>query len=377
MRVVGFFIYCFAAMTVPIGIGFGLMALRGPTYRVVEKNAAIEAGSFVSPESLFGGSATDLLADLRDEHPSSQAAAGAAFEDSTVAFFWAYTDSRSARNAASSLIDRLPISSQTSGPGGVRYTRSDDSQRGLVRTVGRFIVWLQGPNRVLVDSRFSALPSVERNPDTNIANTLVDENLALFITVILVWIVLQVFIWPRYASWAGTARAPAEKRAAAVNGNELITKLSAIEKTDGPVRVDRRRGDDELLVEWRYESGTWVSLMAAGGVTLVRRIRLRVDEKRHRVLARDEQSAVSWEASGDGATVATNFSWKAIRGIVFIQYERAAQFGVVLENGMPKFGEHYSFKFDVRELRAPVIAVLNDAGWDYRPVIAFNRLFGG
>jgi hypothetical protein len=377
MRVVGFFLYCFAAMTVPIGIGFGLSVLRAPTYRIIEQNAAIEAGVFVSMENLLGETATASLADRSDVHPSSQGAAGAVFEDSTAAFFMAYGDNRSARNAAALLIDRLPISSQTSGPGGVRYTNSESGAKGLLRTIGRYIVWLQGPSHELVDSRFAALPSVERNPDTNFANAVLDENLGLLLAMMMLWVVLQVFIWPRYASWAGTARAPVEKRKTPVNGNELITRLSAIEETDGPVRVGRTHRDDELLVEWRYESGTWVSLMAAGGVTLVRRIRLRVDENRHRVLARDEQSTVSWEVGADGSAVAANFSWKAMRGIVFLQYERASQWGLMLDDGMPKFGEHYSFKFDVRELRAPVIAVLKDAGWDYRPALAFNRLFGG
>ena len=377
MRVIGFFLYCFAAMTVPIGIGLGLTVLRSPAYLIVERNAVFETGTFVSLGSLLGEPATASLADLRDEHPSSLAAAGAAFEDSTVAFIMAYSDNRSARNAAAALIDRIPITSQTSGPGGVRYSSAERGTKGLVRTIGRYAVWLQGPSRELVDSRFAALPSVERNPDTNFANAVIDENFGLFLAVMMLWVVLQVFIWPRYASWAGTARAPLEKRKAPVNGNELVTRLSAIEETDGPVRVDRTPRDDELLVEWRYESGPWVSLMAAGGVTLVRRIRLRVDERHYRVLARDEQSTVSWEVGGDGSAVATHFSWKAMRGIVFLQYERAAQFGLMLENGMPKFGEHYSFKFDVRELRAPVIAVLKDAGWDYRPVLAFNKLFGG
>lgn len=377
MRVVGFFLYCLAAMMAPIGIGFGLMALRAPMYRIVEQNAMIEAGVFVSLESLLGEPVTASLADLRDEHPSSRAAVGAAFEDSTMAFFMIYADNNSARKAAALLIDRLPISSQTSGPGGVRYTNSESGAKGLVRTIGRHNVWLQGPNRELVDSRFAALPGVELNPNTNYANAVIDEHFALFLTVMLLWTVLQVVIWPRYASWAGTARAPLEKRESPANGSELITRLSTIEEAGGPVRVARTHLDDELLVEWRYDSGTWVSLMAAGGVTLVRRIRLRVDEKRHRILARDEQSSVSWEVGADGSAVATNFSWKVIRGIVFLHYEGAAQFGLTLDSGMPRFGEHYSFKFDVRELRAPVISVANDAGWDYRPVLAFNRLFSG
>jgi hypothetical protein len=107
------------------------------------------------------------------------------------------------------------------------------------------------------------------------------------------------------------------------------------------------------------------------------RIRLRIDEDHHRLLARDEQSAVAWEVGTDGTALATGFNWKALRGIVFVQRERAAQFGLKVEDGCLRFGEHYSFKFNVKELRAPILSVAQDSGWDFRPVLAFNRFFGG
>lgn len=377
MRVVGFFVYCFASLLVPIGLGFGLMVLRAPPFRVVEQKAAIESGSFVSLEELFGETTVDRLGDLRAEHPSSLAAAGAVYRDSTLAVVIAYEDARLARGAASALVGRIPTSAQSSGPGGVRYTRSDTRARGLVRHLDKHVVWVQGPTRELVDSRYSALPGIERNPDTNFANVILDDNSGAFVGAVLLWVLLQVLIWPRYASSAATARASAERKRNPANTGELRTLLTAIGNPDSPIRTRQTEREDEILVEWRYDSGKWSSLMAAGRVRQLRRIRLRLDEKLYRVLARDEQSEVSWEVGAGGAASSAELKWKAMRGIAFAQYERTAQYGLILEDGLPRFGEHYSFEFNVKELRAPVIAITNDSGWDYRPVVAFNRLFGG
>ena len=58
-----------------------------------------------------------------------------------------------------------------------------------------------------------------------------------------------------------------------------------------------------------------------------------------------------------------------------MESERA--FGVMFVDGrlVPTLSHRY--RFDLRELKAPVIAAIANSGWAYRPVITFWRLLGG
>ena len=43
MRVVGFFLYCFASILAPIGIGFGLLLRRGSSSGIGRTTEAVDA----------------------------------------------------------------------------------------------------------------------------------------------------------------------------------------------------------------------------------------------------------------------------------------------------------------------------------------------
>lgn len=58
------------------------------------------------------------------------------------------------------------------------------------------------------------------------------------------------------------------------------------------------------------------------------------------------------------------------RGIAFFQLERERVFGVQLdERGRPTANLSYEYRFDARELKAPLIELVTAAGWTWRPTL--------
>jgi len=153
---------------------------------------------------------------------------------------------------------------------------------------------------------------------------------------------------------------------AAVSASELGARLEAINGLDVPFRIERGTEPNEYFATWRYADAKWVDLLRARGLRHMIRIRLQLDENARKVRATDYASAFDWSAGQGGARL----EWRTGFGIVFFQTEQRRVFGLqVDENGKFKPELSYAYKFNLSEMKSPLIDATTRAGWTWRPTV--------
>ncbi|MBL9190210.1 MAG: hypothetical protein JNK23_22200 [Opitutaceae bacterium] len=166
------------------------------------------------------------------------------------------------------------------------------------------------------------------------------------------------------AAWASSV--PAVPGVAPLATADVAARLESINTLDVPFRIERGARPGEFFATWRYADAKWVDHAHAHGLRRTFRIGLALDESAHVVRATDYTAAYDWSAGGDGARIA----WQAALGIVFFQTEQRRVFGLQLdEHGRFKPELSYSYKFNLQEMKSPLIDAVTRAGWTWRPVV--------
>ncbi|MGE0577860.1 hypothetical protein [Reyranella sp.] len=187
------------------------------------------------------------------------------------------------------------------------------------------------------------------------------------------WVVAQLFVFGRMASWASTV-GPGPG-AAPVSATQLASRLLALNSLRAPWQVGTGRRPDELVVDWRYADATWLDSMRAHGLRRTFRLALRLDERNRVVRAIERHAELDWSA---GVTLgAATLRWQTTYGINFHQHQHEGVFGLQIRNGQPTLDLSYAYTFSLKELKNPIIDLVTDAGWQFRPVITFFRPVGG
>lgn len=187
------------------------------------------------------------------------------------------------------------------------------------------------------------------------------------------WVLAQFFVFGRVASWASTVEA--SPGASPVTAATLASRLLALNGLRAPWQVSAGNRPGEYFVDWRYADATWLDSMRVHGLTRTYRLVLRLDERGHIVRALERHAELDWSASA-APTLAT-LRWQASYGINFFKYQHGRVFGLQIRNGQPTLDLSYAYTFSLRELKNPIIDLVADAGWQFRPVITFFRPVGG
>lgn len=191
-----------------------------------------------------------------------------------------------------------------------------------------------------------------------------------------IYAVFLTIIGSYLATWATvvkplTVAAPASKEA-------LTEKFLALNSPDIPWQI--RRGEKtDLIAEWKIADAKWLSAFAANKIQIVHLIRLRLDSKKKVVHAQDVERRARWSAGAGAPSV--SLSWSGFRGIVFFQYERAAEFGVTYKDEKLRVGPAYDYRFSLQEMKNPLIEVAIGNGWIWKGALTvspfWSRIFGG
>ena len=149
----------------------------------------------------------------------------------------------------------------------------------------------------------------------------------------------------------------------ATSSAELVAKLCAINALDVPFSIQHGTNPNELMVDWRYADAKWLDLARINGMRRTFRIHLRLDESPHAVRATDYSAECDWSAS----IHAGSLSWQVQKGVILYQREHHRVFGLQLDShGKPKPEVSHSWRFDLSEMKSPLIEVVTDAGWEWR-----------
>jgi hypothetical protein len=179
---------------------------------------------------------------------------------------------------------------------------------------------------------------------------------------------IQIFIvFPMMGSWAASVKPESTVR---LTGEELEAKLLSLNDDKLPFTVTRDSKDpDRLVALWKIADERWMEIFAARRLSVQYELRMKVEEKKGVVLAQDNLRRFEYTGGVGrrGASFSRKFSF--FRGISLFQYERGIQYGVIYKDGALKIDYSYNYRFDMAEVKTPIIQIVTSSGWEFRPVI--------
>jgi hypothetical protein len=341
-KIVMLFLSAFAGMILPIAVGMVLWFSGLPAYLLDEGR--------LSPEW------------ARSEPQ--------AFPDGSSVIVYAYPDEAAAREGAGAALKAVPRDCTEYLPGRTRYTRRDNGRRGLVLALGSRVIHLEAADDDTVNARLAGLPFVVENPEKGLMTLLFTRHLLTAVLGVagffLVW--LALLFWG--GSWAGSLVPSPDL--APVPAEALRARLLAVNDLGLPFRVREERPGGRLVAEWRIADARWLGLTEVGGLTKSHQIYLELDPRTHKVRAQDRDRTISWS----GGVARLGWSWSFFRGINFFQYERGIAVGLFFKDGRWTTTA-YDYRFQLAEMKNPLIQAVVESGWTFAPVVTFFRPLGG
>jgi len=159
-----------------------------------------------------------------------------------------------------------------------------------------------------------------------------------------------------------------KSRPDAVGRDVLYSRLLALNDPSRPYSI--HGGEDvDLIAEWKIVDASWYGILSKSQLREAYRARLLLDEKRHSVRCYEELGSVSWTAGAEGLTPRVSYRNSFFGGRVLFKKEYAAGYGIT-DPATLEAGKVYEYKFDVDEIRGPVMAAVRQGGWEWVPVTA-------
>jgi hypothetical protein len=370
-----------AALVLPLAAVFAVAQLvraRAPAPPQPRAALAVRDGRFVEREKLFGpGVPGELIREAKSGMPgilneAEAAEAGVTTSGETVLVAQFPTEAQ-ARSASAAWWQAFQLRN-TSGDEerGWRGTRMQGDFVEMLQTGRQLFVWT-GLTKEAAASRRAAsalgglLPAAKpREPLFPSLQRLAEifEPLPVKLGGTTAMVLLYTILFVKGASWAGSASPGAGSRPVAAA--ELASRLLALNDTDIPFTVSKGESDAEFIADWRFADAKWMDLARVHGLRRTSRIKLTLDESSHVVRATDFSASVDWSAGPAAASLA----WKAETGIIFFQKERGRVFGLQLDDqGRLKPDLKYDWKFDLSEMKSPLMSAVTTSGWTWRPAV--------
>ena len=148
----------------------------------------------------------------------------------------------------------------------------------------------------------------------------------------------------------------------------LIDRLLALNDTSKPYQIVKGV-DTDLVADWKIVDADWFGVMNKNGLKQAYKAWLLVDESRHSVRCCEELGTVSWTVGSKGPIPAVSYARSFFRGRILYSKQYARGYGLrQLAPSEPR--KIYEYKFDVNEIRGPIIVTVEQSGWEWVPVTA-------
>jgi hypothetical protein len=171
--------------------------------------------------------------------------------------------------------------------------------------------------------------------------------------------------WWFFAGTAWAGRVSPAAGVAPLPAPVLRQRLLAVNQADVPVTVEARP-DGRMAVTWRRADARWLDLAGAHRLQRTHRLLLRLDDTTRRVHVTEQSTELDASVGLSGASL----RWRTELGLVFFQVDHrrivGLQFG---PDGRPTGDLSYAWRFNLHQLKAPFIAAVTAAGWDWQPVV--------
>jgi hypothetical protein len=176
---------------------------------------------------------------------------------------------------------------------------------------------------------------------------------------------LAIASWWFFAGTAWAGRVPAASGVAPQPAAALKSRLLSANQADVPMQAETLP-DGRIAVTWRHADARFVDFASAHRLQRTHRLVLRLDEATRRVYATDQSTELDARVSLSGASL----RWRTELGITFFQVDHGRVFGLQFgPDGQPTGDLSYAWRFNLGELKAPFIAAVTGAGWEWQPVV--------
>ena len=153
-----------------------------------------------------------------------------------------------------------------------------------------------------------------------------------------------------------------------ISKEALISRLLALNNPTEPYRIIRSE-DTDLIAEWKVVDTSWHGVFNKSRLRGAYRMNLLVDAGRHSVRCYEEFGSVSWSAGTRGLIPSVRYRKGFFGGRVLCKKGYGKGYGIKNLPG-PEAGRAHDYKFDINDIRRPVIAVVEESGWEWVPVTA-------
>jgi hypothetical protein len=154
----------------------------------------------------------------------------------------------------------------------------------------------------------------------------------------------------------------------AVSKEALVNQLLALNDAAKPYHIVRG-GDTDLVAEWKFVDASWYGIFSKSGLRGAYRMNLLLDEARRSVRCYEELGSVSWTAGASGLVPSVHYQKSFFGGRILYKKEFGKGYGIKDPSTL-NFGKVYDYRFDIDDIRQPVIAAVEEGGWEWVPVTA-------
>ncbi len=263
---------------------------------------------------------------------------------------------------------------QSSGPNYHHYRGPKMGIVGHIKRIDNIILHVETDKEEVIDQTFYQSGLITPNSKANLLTDIFykGKHWRYILIFILIYAAPQFRIWNQVGSWAASVHP--NPGILPVSQSELRRRLLAINQMDVPFQVAERK-DGKIDVTWRLADAKWAGLMTLNKVTVIQIIRLRLSEKDKACRAVDIARSVRATADGLRKGLSLNFSF--FRGIILGQWEYEKQYGLIFKDGGLTFDKAYEYQFRHDELKNPIINIVVQSGWQYKPVMFISKILGG
>ncbi len=152
-----------------------------------------------------------------------------------------------------------------------------------------------------------------------------------------------------------------------VTKETLMGRLLNLSDLSKPYSIVEGKETD-LMAEWKIVDAQWYGIFSKNKISQAYRAFLFLDEPRHTVRFYEEVGTVSWTVGTAGLLPTVHYKETFFRGRILFKKEYGK--GYAIKEPPAEAGKVYDYKFDIDDIRKPIVSVVRESGWEWVPVVA-------
>lgn len=151
-----------------------------------------------------------------------------------------------------------------------------------------------------------------------------------------------------------------------VGKSTLVHSLTVLNDAAKPYQIVKGTESD-LVAEWKIADATWYGIFNKNKLTTAYRAFLFIDETRHSVRCYEEYRSLTWSVGTSGLEPIVHYQKSSFGGRILFKKTYGVGYGFRTTDPRSA-GKVYEYRFDIDEIRDPILATVEANGWEWVPV---------